>query len=536
MTAVFIAVYFVVILLLGILAKSRSKPGHEDFFLASRQVGPIFLLFTLAATNFSSFTIFGFAGAGYRYGYSYYPIMAFGTGFMALTFPLLGIPARRNALVTGAITPPELLWHRFRNRPLHFVYLAVMVIFTLPYLALQPIGAGYMLNALLGIPYQLGATLVVLFGLGYILLAGLRGDTWTDLIQGLVMLSGIAIIFIAILWSTGNFSHINTRLSETMPHLFSRPGGDGFFTPKIWFSYLALWFLCVPMFPQLFQRFIAARSDRSLFISAYLYPLVTTVLFFFPVAIGVLGNSFLPGLTGTQTDRILPLLVNKLLPPVFAGVMTICGLSALMSTMDSQLLTLSSMLIRDTRLLFNKPPETRPLVQIVVITLLAIIGLALAFKPPGTILEIATETFTGLAVLFPVTFFACYWRRTNPWSCLSAIIIGELLVILYHFKLLPTFGFLPVIPITILTTLVIIIGTILAPVDNLVPWAKLEPRQSGVITLFAIIFLLANDLWNWHRYKPLILGLPYWLWYQILLTILVTAFIIILRRYYKVQS
>ncbi|MFP4491525.1 MAG: hypothetical protein ACLFNZ_08615 [Spirochaetaceae bacterium] len=40
----------------------------------------------MAATNFSAFTFFGLSGAGYRTGYAFFPIMAYGTGFMALSF------------------------------------------------------------------------------------------------------------------------------------------------------------------------------------------------------------------------------------------------------------------------------------------------------------------------------------------------------------------------------------------------------------------------------------------------------------------
>jgi len=48
------------------------------------------LFLSMAATNFSAFTFFGFAGAAYKFGLGYYGIMAFGTGFMAISFYLIG--------------------------------------------------------------------------------------------------------------------------------------------------------------------------------------------------------------------------------------------------------------------------------------------------------------------------------------------------------------------------------------------------------------------------------------------------------------
>ncbi|RJR50630.1 MAG: hypothetical protein C4576_05515 [Desulfobacteraceae bacterium] len=63
----------------------------------------------MAATNFSAFTIFGTSGAGYRDGWSFFPIIGFGTGFMALSFWVIGRKAWRVGQERGIITPPELL-------------------------------------------------------------------------------------------------------------------------------------------------------------------------------------------------------------------------------------------------------------------------------------------------------------------------------------------------------------------------------------------------------------------------------------------
>ncbi len=78
--------YFVVLLVIGLAARRRAQPGITDYFIASRSTSSIALFLTMAATNFSAFTVFGLAGAGWESGYAFYPIMAFGTGFMALTF------------------------------------------------------------------------------------------------------------------------------------------------------------------------------------------------------------------------------------------------------------------------------------------------------------------------------------------------------------------------------------------------------------------------------------------------------------------
>jgi SSS family solute:Na+ symporter len=470
------------------------------------------MLLTMAATNFSSFTVLGFSGAGYRMGYAYYPIMAFGTGFMALSFLFIGIPAMRASRALGAITPPELIRLRLPNRALHIAYAVVMVVFTLPYLALQPMGAGYALRELTGIPYAWGAALVVVVGTAYVLLGGLRGDALTDALQGLLMLATLAILLIGISSALGGLGAANNAVWH--PELFARPGGSNAFTPGIWFSYMLLWLLCDPMFPQLFQRFLAARDERALKTTALLYPLVTGTLFFAPVAIGVMGRLTFPALTGKVTDSILPKLAAQVLPPWAGVVALIAVLAALMSTMDSQLLTLSSIVIRDGATALRREPSQRWPHRSIVIIVLALAGFALALRPWAPILEIATETFSGLAVLFPVTLAALWWRRTNAWAGFASILVGETLVVLYHFKLLPTFGLLPAIPAVLAAALVLIMGSLLAHSD-LAP-VMTAPRGWPIwVGIFGLLFLLSCDFWNWGKSGLGWLGLPSWLWYHL---------------------
>jgi len=84
--ALVVSGYLAVLLGIGFWARRRARRTAEDYFVASRSLPPLVLFLTMAATNFSAFTVFGFSGAGWRIGYSFYPIMAFGTGFMALSF------------------------------------------------------------------------------------------------------------------------------------------------------------------------------------------------------------------------------------------------------------------------------------------------------------------------------------------------------------------------------------------------------------------------------------------------------------------
>lgn len=515
-----LAAYAVGVVVIGWLARSRSAGGPEGYFLAGRALGPVIFLATMAATNFSAFTVFGASGAGYRDGYSFYPIVGFGTGFMALTFWLLGRKIHQAGLTTGALTPPDLIRRTYGSTGLSALFAVVMVVYTLPYIALQPMAAGYALQALLGWDYFTGAVVVTGLILVYTLRGGLKSVAWTDAFQGglMIVLLGLALVVVA--GRAGGLSAAGQQVITHHPELFARPGGRGFHTPAIWFSFIFLWFFCDPMFPQLFQRFMAARDRASIRLTMLAYPFVTSLVFLLPVTIGVLGRLSHPGLKGKAADQILPLLAADLPGDVLGSLVVACGLAALMSTLDSQLLTLSSIFSQDLYpLAKGKSPRSSWPGRWFVL-LLALAGLTLAYNPPDTILSIASQTFTGLAVLFPAVFFGLSPRWRSTAGAWLSIIVGQVMVGLYFFKLLPSFGFLPVVPIMAVTLAAYLIPALWAKPDlSGLKAALRSPFLWGFLALFG----LAMDYWRWAQKPDLILGWPGWVYYFWLLSAVQTG-------------
>ena len=438
---VVLTVYFVVVLGLGFLAKSRLRDGPADYFLAGRALGPFVLVGTMAATNFSAFTVFGASGAGYREGLSFFPIMAFGTGFMALTFWLVGKKVWQWGRTHELVTPAELVEQVYSSRPLAGLFALVMVVFTVPYLALQPLAGAKVLGQLFGLPPWAGASLVTTIILAYTLRGGLKAVAWTDVFQGILMFALMAGALGLVVSNYGGWSEAFDRVRQAEPALFSRPGPHGVYSPAVWFSFLTLWFFCDPMFPQLFQRFYSARSQSSLGRTMALYPLICTAVFALPVALGVLGHLSFPGLSGRESDAIVPLMMTHLAGDFMGTLVLAAGLAALMSTMDSQLLTLSSIFSRDLfPYLWGRKAQSG-LVGRVFVVFLAVAGLAVALISDATILKLGLTAFTGLAALFPTVFLGLYLKRPKAGAAITSIVAGEVLVAAYHFKMLPAYGF-----------------------------------------------------------------------------------------------
>ncbi len=440
---VLVVTYFVFLIVVGVYAHKKTQKTPQDYFLANRTFGPVLLFFTLAATNFSAFTFLGFAGNAYTSGFGQYGIMAFGTAFMAIMFYVIGRKVWKLGKEKGYITPPELIGDQFNSTSLRLLFMGVMVIFTIPYLATQAIGAGLLIESVTGVAgvWQLAAVVTMLVIMIYVLVGGMRGSGWTDVIQGIIMIAALslAVVFIAI--NLGGFEQANLLAYEANPTLFARPGGGDYFLPQIWFSFMLLWLFADPMFPQIFSRFYTAKNQRSLKQSMILYPIVVSFLFLFPVLIGVWAHG--TDIAVTQADMVLPLMVARYAPPLVYAFVMVGALAALMSTADSQLLSLSTMLSRDVIRKKKWSDITIGKIMVVVLSLFSIWFVIGQYDTKQGIMgTLVATTFSGLAVLCPTTLAALYWKKATKWGCMASILVGEATIFVFQFTELPTFGFL----------------------------------------------------------------------------------------------
>jgi len=514
--------YLVITLVIGLLFRKQAKKNKVEFFLAGRNLSKLLLFFTMAATNFSAFTIFGFSGAGYRIGYAFYPVMGFGTGFMALSFHIIGSKILALSQKHNYITPSDFVYDRYRSPTLKKLFSLVMVIFTLPYIAIQAIASGKSLNSLIGIPYLAGAVIITVFIVAYVALGGLRSIVWTDLIQGAMMIGFTLTAFLIIARRSGGFVHIHEALKSTDPSLLSRPGNGSVMRPGIWFGYMFLWFFADPMFPQLFQRFMAARNEDSLKTTTMFYPIITTFLFFLTVSIGVMGRITFPDLPPQQSDTIFPLLLSKYTGPFFGTLLLTGSIAALMSTMDSQLLTLTSIITND----FITIKKNEIYKEKLAIVLLGGLGLLISVKPPQTILDFINKTtFNGLSVLAPTVIGGLYWKKANAYGAIASIILGEFMVLGFYFKLFQTEWIFPVVPIMAVSAVSFVFGSMFFPSgkENSSIVFKIKPESFSWIPVFAAIFILGHDFWAWGRAPVLIGGLPAWVLYYFGLGILLAV-------------
>jgi len=234
---------------------------------------------------------------------------------------------------------------------------------------------------------------------------------------------------------------------------------------------------------------------------------------------------------GKEADRILPMVVTLVSGDIMSALVIACGLAALMSTMDSQLLTLSSIFTQDILRFAGGKRLQGHMTGRVFVVFLSIAGLVLAYRPPSTILQIATQTFTGLAVLFPTVIFGLYLKKVKALPAILSIICGEAMMALHYFKLIPTGGFLPVISVMAVTFSVYLFvhGALMWRENSLnikMPQWLYDPYFWSL----AVVFILSLDFWAWGKSRPQWGGLPLWMGYFVGLSTLQTLLMFRLVR------
>jgi len=526
---VVLGAYILAMVIFAAWARRDSSDDDESYYLASRGLSGVVLLITMAATNFSSFTVYGSSGVAYGIGLSFLPIMAFGTGFMSVSMYLIGKRVRGLSLKHSAMTAPEIVRGQTGSQNAQITMAAILVIATIPYLALQPRAAGIVISALFGGPEWLGSVLITLLIIAYTLSGGLKAVVRTDVAQGAIAL---LLLWLGLGMVIGHLGGLNAAMegiasSDSTAGLLSREGN---YTLLIWTSTMLLWFFADPMFPQLFQRLCAADSDRSIGRMVTFYPIVAWLAFLPPILIGTMGHLEYPSMD-SGSDKILPNLVIDAGGEWFGGLILVAGLAALMSTMDSQLLATGSLVTRD---LMQKGEDGAIASREIVISSLAVLGLGLSLWSDLSIFDLGLLAFSMYAVLFPSVFLALRTEDLEGRAVISSILVGEgivLLAILYP----QAFAGWWVEPIGLAMPTVVIpalIGSIIALCSVQFVLSKESNIFKGIISIdkfpkpmigLIAIFVLAQDFWWWDSGEIVALGMPIWVLWAFFLSIAQTA-------------
>ncbi|KAF1086259.1 Sodium/pantothenate symporter [Sporotomaculum syntrophicum] len=457
--------YLAITLGIGIYSGRQSAKSSEGYFLAARELGPYVMFFTLFATNISAFAYMGAPGGAYHLGVGFFGYLATTTSLAAVFFYAIGYRTWLLGRKYEFMTAPQLLGAIYNSRGVTLVMLLAFAVFTVAYMLVQPIGAGYVINAITGgaIPAYVGVLMVLIFITIYVFMGGLKATAYADLFQGSIMIICVALAFLLIVFKIGGPTEAAHNLMAISPELFGR----GNFSLEQWISFGLVIALGVPVFPQLFTKYLAAKNPDSLKTTMTLYPVAMIVIYIPVLFLGAFGTLVFPGLEGKASDSIIPMMLQNFYAPWVGALVLSAVLAAIMSTTASQLITISTMILKDFYIPYvnkNLSADKEVTVGRVFIFVLAILACYIALNPPSAILTIVTWAFTGYAVLTPGILAALYWRGSTATGVICSVLAGEATVALFAFGIIPASvlgNWQACVPAVIISTVVLIVVSLM---------------------------------------------------------------------------
>jgi SSS family solute:Na+ symporter len=437
--------YLLIALALGLFAYRLTDRSAEDYYLASRSVGTVVLLFTTFATLLSAFTFFGGPNLAFGAGPEWILVMGLMDGILfALLWYAIGYKQWLVGKAHGYVTLGEMLGDRFDSTALRGLVATVSLLWLFPYVMLQQIGAGQALVGLTDgvVPYWAGAAMITVFMVAYVALSGLRGVAWTDTLQGVVMLG---VIWLAVAWIAtveGGVSALTAGMTATTPE-FGALGG-GLYSPQWMIGTAVVIAFGVAAFPQVNQRFFMAERVETLKRSFALWPVLVLLLFVPAFLLGSWAVGL--GIEVPDGSNVLPILLNEYTPAWFAALVIAGALAAMMSSSDSMLLSGSSYFTRDLYRPFVAPDasdEREGWVARVGVAVFAASTFLASLAVGGgggldVLVTLGDTAFGGYAQLTIPLLLALYWGGTTEWGMITGVVSAEAVYLAHVFLPLPT--------------------------------------------------------------------------------------------------
>ncbi|MCS7233740.1 MAG: sodium/solute symporter [Synergistetes bacterium] len=464
---VVVLLYLAFVLYLGWVS-SKKALNLNEFFVMGGSAGILLGGLGYFATQYSISTFLGVPGTIYNVGWAGLAVSVPTAAFsMLVPAALVGGPLLRLGKKLGLLTLPDYLADRYESKAIRVISAIAIIVFLIPYMGAQTIGAGTIFNTFTGWPYWVG---VCVMGLGvtvYCFMGGIRGAMYTNIVQGILMVFTAILTFWGAANLAGGVEAANKALLATDPKAFTMPGSPTkYMLYPFFLSNVMLWNLFAVGQPQLATKFFLMRDRRVLWGAAIASGIGMFLSVIFMYSAAVLARAAIPGIPPKMTDWVVPTLVSKALHPIIGSILMAGVLSAGMSTIDSVVVAVSGAFARDLyqQVINPKASEQTVLKVARVATLLAGIAATLiGIYRPATIFQIILFVFGGLGINTILLVLGTRWKRANKYGALSGLIIGLISVIYFTKTPALTKGFHALIPSAIITLIVMIIVSLITP-------------------------------------------------------------------------
>jgi solute:Na+ symporter, SSS family len=453
--AIVVFLYLATVLYIGIFAFRRStgREKAEDYFLASRSLGPFVFLFSLFGTNMTAFAILGSSGHAFNNGIVTFGLMASSSGLVIpLTIFLIGTRVWALGKKYGFMTPVQMFRDRWECTHIGTMIFAIQAVLLVPYIIIGIMGGGTTLYAISNgtVPYWFGGALVALVVMSYVFFGGMRGTAWVNTFQTVLFLAFGAMALAVIGYGMGGFQAAAEGMKNSpLSWLLTRER----ISPYYFFSYTFIPLSAIA-FPHILIFCLTAKKMNQFKKTVIFYPLCILAIWLPCVFLGVMANRVSDiseirqkqearRVLATQgktmdpakrdelreesgADDVIMLLLHRYAPLWLAGLLG-AGIMAAVMASDSQILALSTMFTEDVFAFYGGKRRFGEAVQVqtgrLFIILITLFAYAVALRAPETIFELAIQyAFSGYAALSPLLIAALFWKGSTKWGALAVTV------------------------------------------------------------------------------------------------------------------
>ena len=431
-----IAIYITILFVIGFCSYQKHKTA-SDFIIGSRSLNFWLTALSAHASDMSSWLFMGFPAAIFLGGV-FKSWLAIGLIlFMFLNWFFIAPRIRLQTEKYNCLTLSSFFESHFHDTSgLIRLFTALMsFVFYTIYISAGIVGIGMLIETLFNIPYSIGITIGILVVIPYLFMGGYTTLAWLDLFQGFFLLLVIICVPLIILPKLGGIFAIKKALDT---HHLSTSLLPNLKTKTFFQIFLGLfgWGLGYFGQPHIITKFMGIRKVQDMRKSMFVGMSWQIIILIFATLIGLIGLVYFQG-TIDNPELIFVLMVKENFIPLISALILCAILAATISTMDSQILVLASVLTEDFyKRVFHKTATSKQLIFVsrLSIIIIAIISYLIAFFKIATIYSLVYYAWSGLGASFgPLLIFSLTVKKINKYGAWSGILVGGLTALFWPF-------------------------------------------------------------------------------------------------------
>lgn len=456
-------VFFIFILvMLGIgWATSRQTQSPLDFFLADRSLKAWVTAISSAASTESAWAVLGTVGLAYKEGLSaiwFLPGCLMG---YLINWFFIAEKLRKRSAEMHAVTLPDYIESYFNDEKHVLRLISVIIIFLCmtAYIAAQFTAIGKTFDAIFGVPHVVSITIGGAIVLGYTMMGGVRAVAWADFIQGLIMVFGLVVVSVVAMQSLGGFSSMLVEVEKVSPVTLEWMGGKS--TAVFWGSMVGLLGIGLghPGQPHVITRYMAAKNTEAIKNGRWIALGWGFLIYSSSILLGICGQALFPGLE--DPEHLFPKAAEQLLPTLLTAIVLMGVLSAIMSTVSSQILVAASAVAHDiySKMLKQSLSHEKIIfVSRLTVSLLGVGAMFIALGETHVIFWFVLFAWSGLGASFgPLILFTLYWKKTTQQGAVAGMLTGFVTTLVWKTTGLSDSVIYELVPAFFLSSLVIYI-------------------------------------------------------------------------------